>query len=440
MGEVIRRVHPTIEVEADDLVTLLYSVLNVGGTVVGLKQQPLAGVDVWLQSDYGTGAATHVTTDARGRFSLHVSRAAFNSAGWKTAILWVYRDGHELFVRNLSDLRMEDPDDRLLDQIIGLDAEPESALTVIARDDGTALAGVRVVPYCLRLRDELYPTLPPRLQAKLVRTTDGDGRVVIRGVPHHNLFDVRLETADRGTHEFNLRLDGYDETDRTIQLGSVGSISGQVTADDPSVLQDLTLYFRTSDPAWSESRFADADSESLKRMLRESDWSDLPRRSQGVATVKVSPDGRFTIPALATGRLRMHTSLSADLPFGVRMSQVPVVIEAGQTMTLPMHSAPRVTVRSSLTDEDSNEVTSRTVLRIDDGEGLHDDHVIFKGGQFETQVLAGDVRFVIENLLDERDGTWTQLDGLPFAVADDDEEPVELPAIRIQIQRNTSNR
>ncbi len=286
---------------------------------------------------------------------------------------------------------------------------------------------------------ELFPTLPPALQKKLTGTTDGAGRVIIRGIPRHNLFDLRLETANRGTHEFNLGLEGYDETDRTIQLGSAGSIAGQITSEDRSVFQDLTLYFRTSDPAWSDPRFADADDETLDRMLRESGPSALPRRSHGVATVTVTADGRFTIPAIATGRLSLETSLSLDLPFAVRMSAIPALVEVGAPMTLALHSAPRVTVRGTLTDQAAEVLPSRAVMRIDDGVGLHDDHVIFKGGQFETHVFAGNVRFLIEDLLDEAGG-WKQLDGLPFVVTDDDEEPVELPAIRIQVQRKNSER
>lgn len=88
----------------------------------------------------------------------------------------------------------------------------------------------------------------------------------------------------------------------------------------------------------------------------------------------------------------------------------------------------------TLTDATAMTVASRTVLRIDDGNGLHDDHVIFKDGRFETQVLAGEVRFRIENLLDVPEGAWKQLDGLPFDVAPTDSgEPVLLPRIRVQI-------
>lgn len=435
IGEVVRRRVQSVEVEPDDLVSLPWGAISVGGTVVGLKQEPLANVDVWLQTDYATGAAVHATTDFDGHFSLDVPREDFANADWQAALLWIYADGYQVIVNDLRELRSNDPDGQLPEQVFGLAEASQARFEVRARENQKPLAGVRVVPKYLKMATEEYPTLPAGLLAKLVQTTDDKGQVVIRGVWKDMLCDLQIESGERGTHEFNLRLEGYDRSDRIIELGQAGRLTGQVESDDPALLKGLRLYFRTNDPDWMKPEY-DIDYESVNELFRNTPPSELPRRTVGVAEVTVEPDGRFTIPAIATGRLWLESSLSPDLPFGVRLTQSPVMVNAGESLTLRLHSAPQVTVSGHLTDTQNATVTSRTVLRVDDGHGLHENHVIFKDGYFETRVLAGDVRFRVEDLLDERDHAWKQLDGLPLTVkAVDAEDPIELPPIRVQIDR-----
>ena len=133
--------------------------------------------------------------------------------------------------------------------------------------------------------------------------------------------------------------------------------------------------------------------------------------------MKISSDGQFLIPAMASGHLTLETNLPDDVPFGIRLSQIPAANEPDAELKLALHATPRVTVRGTLLDDSGNPLTSRTVLHIEDGLGHTGQTLIFNDGIFTKSVLSCDVRFCIEKLLDQRPGTWKQLNGLPFTVA-----------------------
>ena len=152
--------------------------------------------------------------------------------------------------------------------------------------EGKPLAGTEIA---LKSLDEGFAALPGELADELAARTDRDGRATLIGAQLDRIRGVRVTSESLGTQYFHAHF-GF-KPDQPLRLRSAMPVEGRVTADDVAAVRNLTLSFTT---------FLEEGRDMTKL---------IPR---GQALIVTDGQGRFRIPALATGRLQFSTQGPED--------------------------------------------------------------------------------------------------------------------------------
>ncbi len=274
------------------------------GTVIGIDGKPTAGAEIVLTDD----AAPLIIAEG-------VARAAFPNAAvlrtgktgaeggfrvelpghgetwlprWKRPVfLWAFGPGGAMALRPIAEGRSADGEPIRLAL-----ARPELVRLRVLDPAGRPAAGVRVAP--ARVRGVNWPA---ELAGRLAVATDADGRAS----PAIGLADeidaIRVTSGPYGIQQ--LRMPRADAAGvRTLQLLPVGRVAGRIEAGDVQAVRGLTL-----------------------RVWTDPDPSDFC----GLATVVTDDQGRFVIPAIATGTLALAIEHRWDLPWRGRLGGEPQV-------------------------------------------------------------------------------------------------------------------
>jgi beta-lactamase regulating signal transducer with metallopeptidase domain len=252
----------------------------ITGSVVTTDGKPVAGTDVWLVAHLLTEnrAVTFgkAQTDGEGRFRLTPDEERIKMRHLNFRALWAYKPGMQLatFVSRDNPRPLGfDPARPVTLTLYG----PATATLRIVDPANKPIAGAKVT---LTGLDEGFTAPPGDLVDRLAARTDNEGRAILIGAPINRIRGLRIQNESFGTQNFYTHL-GF-KPDEPFRLRTAVAVEGRVTADEPAAVRGLPLYFSASP---EEAR-------DLTKLI-----------PHGEALVVTDEEGRFRIPALATGKL-----------------------------------------------------------------------------------------------------------------------------------------
>ena len=365
----------------------------VVGKVVDDKGRPVPGAEVWLPFflkaiDDGT---VHAVADDQGRFSLPVSEECLKvERVAPRATVWAFAAGRSIgSARAHNALMGDDP----AEIIITLRAATDTAFTVVG-PDGRPVAGARVEPSHVMGPSNSYD-IPPKGMLPLVGgVTDDRGRARLPALERKGFHSVAVITAAYGRQVLRLADRADEPAERTIRLRPVGRVEGRIVADRPELARGVTLYFTTEEG------------------VRLGSWS-----VEGEARVITDDRGRFSVPALASGMMRVEGGVDPALPARLRLpEQIPVRPDDATRLDIPLESA--VKVRGIVRSRETKEPLAGASISVGYGTYRQSDHVTSgPAGRFEAFVVPGDVKLHVISV----PKGYVQL-GAPWA------EPIKVPA------------
>ncbi len=272
---------------------------ELAGVVIDAGGKPVAGALVLLSSFYRIGgkdpALARTTTDAQGRFR-HQAPAANPTGAFENWTLWAYRPGSSICVQAVGSVEGVPLPGSPITLMLG----PTRSATVRVLDPtGRPVEGARVcrVYHPIRVptsRDEnILDSLPiPReIVNRIAARTDARGMVELADLPPEGAAFVRIETPRFG--EQSVMTMPTKDGLRTARLAAVGRLSGRVKGGDPGRARGIVIQATTSFNGPHRVGF----------------------EPEGHAEVAIDDSGRFEVPALAVGKLRL-TFLPRGSPMG----------------------------------------------------------------------------------------------------------------------------
>jgi len=160
-------------------------------------------------------------------------------------------------------------------------------LRVLDADGKPIPPGARVSPAVIR-----GLAVPPRLGERLTLETGQDGRAEITWATPGVLEAVRIISKAFGTQVVRVPRMRSGEHVLPIRLAAVGRIAGRIKAENPRAVRGLVVRMRTA-----------------------AETSDEALAPGGEATAATDDQGRFQVPAIATGTLGLTIDFPAEFPF-----------------------------------------------------------------------------------------------------------------------------
>jgi beta-lactamase regulating signal transducer with metallopeptidase domain len=259
------------------------------GTVVTPDGKPVEGADAWLVTmaypEEKSITLAKARTDNNGLFRLVVNEKgqATRNRGWRT--IYAHKAGSR-------PAAIDQPD--TLGEVgfpigvpIRLTLAAAVPTTFIIRDEtGQPIAGARVAIHFL---SEIRAYLPDELIDRIAVQTGPDGRAVLNAVPLEQIRQVRVSSASLGNQTFHTH-EGF-KAGEILQVRNALPLVGRVVADDPTAARGLPVLLNT----YGE------------------DYRNLTKHlSSGFARAVTDSEGRFRVPALATGTLFAAVQVSED--------------------------------------------------------------------------------------------------------------------------------
>ncbi len=333
------------------------------GTVVDGSGAPVAHANVWLAeatnpdegrqvgvelfyapltgpSEGAPSILVHTRTDAAGRFTLEVPAEVVARRTPPALAVWAAAVGKGARVAWHRLPRIVLPDDP--PGRIEFGAPGQTPIHVLGPDD-KAIAGAKVIP--IRAGDVL---IPEPLSQALATTTDASGRAVIAGLAPDALGAVRVEAAGFGTQtigipdsEFQIPDSKFKNPDArtqtpsnrsiTVALAPVGRILGRLVAPSDERINEVTVRATSRVGGYAGSGH------------------------RGSATVVCDPQGRFEIPTIAAGMLRLELEFDPTRSLPLRgAAPKQVVVKAGRTTEITIPLRETILVRGLLREKGTN--------------------------------------------------------------------------------------
>ncbi len=245
---------------------------SVDGTVAGPEGQPVGGASVWLLDPGGPGEApfrADARSDGEGRFAIPRPAVASGQRTERVGTLWAYRAGYRAAVAAFPDALPEGP--------IRLTLGPAGGASF--RIEGAAREPIGSARVRVTLLQRDFRAVPSDLAQQAEVTTDGQGRAEVDAFAPEEIAGIEIRADGYGTqpHHFVPPAPGP----RAIRLRAVGRVSGRLVANDPAAVRGWSVFAATipdDDPTYRGS------------------WA-------GIGRATTDDQGRFDIPALASGRL-----------------------------------------------------------------------------------------------------------------------------------------
>ena len=255
----------------------------VTGKVAMPDGKAVAGADVWLVAEtYPESRAIVLRqgrSDETGRFRLIWDEKPFKGRFLGSHAIWTHAPGsgpaHAMF-REPWDESGVDPG-----RPITLTIAPSAATRFRVLDpEGHAAAGARVTVVSFK---EGRTSLPDELADRLAVTTDQEGQATLVEVPSELIQTAQVTLRDHGIQRFQ-RENGF-LGENMLKLCPVAAVEGHLTAEDKSAILGVRVHLegmlKVEEGAWTSSQ----------------------------ADVVSDDQGRFSVPALVAGYLRIEAVL-----------------------------------------------------------------------------------------------------------------------------------
>jgi len=377
---------------------------TIAGRVIDENDKPVEGAHiVWHVALGKPSVLVETTTESEGRFNCSTPNVIPKLPTWQHDTLWAFKNGKRLTTAStgrdgIHDEKLQQLEIRLLDDVL--------VTYTILSSDQTPIPNVAIEPWHFRTHLG-YDIIPPSLRKLMANKSDTEGHVRISRFDRNSLNTIHAVSEKFGTHA--IRMDGinHDEVDPKIELSSAGRVEGQLIADNPDLVKGVEVYV-TTHPL--DNRVVD----------------------EGFAQVKTDAEGRFEVPAIAAGTLRIQLSGEGDA------SELPRIPEGrvfpDDTLEIVIQYEPSAMVWGTIRTEDTDQPVSGAQISVRYGSWRQGATVISDAdGRYEARVLAGDVYTqVIARPKDfsnyEQVGSpWNERIKVPS-----DDTPFELPSIRLQ--------
>ncbi len=365
-------VRDAADAHADEAAGSVASTRVVRGKVVDKGGQPVEGAEVWLPIaglKSGERHTLNTKTDAQGRFAIEVP-GEWVSGDRVSFLSWIvsaYAPGYSLGMTSAGVAILRgDPSDVIVE--IG----PTSDISFVILDpEDRPLVGAVVEPLHVSTM-EIAGTVPEELMPHFRAVTDSEGRVHLPGLQRDTLRSVRVITKQLGIQEKLLY--EYEQSGqtfsitflRTIRLRPAGRIEGRLVGDNPEVVRGVRLYFRTErhEPA-------------------------LEQPAEGYALLETDVQGRFVVPAIATGWLKVLATLDQNTNLRPKLPRpYEVRVDAGQTTRLELPMRPTIPVRGSIRVRGTRQPVAKAEMSI--GSDSNSEFAVSDAdGRFAVRILPG---------------------------------------------------
>ncbi|HZW31241.1 MAG TPA: carboxypeptidase regulatory-like domain-containing protein [Isosphaeraceae bacterium] len=318
---------------------------TVSGQVVDAGGRPAAGIEVLL-SGLGRGTwrspvLSRAKSDHDGRFRIDVPTETDPRRPHFLLAVWAY--GPEAGLAGQSFTPSALPSAGSVQLKLG---GPAHTAVRVLGPDGKPVAGARLTPGSVRVAGGIRPSsmfpLPNALADRLAATTDADGKGQIQGCRAEDIEAVLVEAAGFGLQGSELGAAAGGA--RAITLKPAGRLTGRVQVEDPSTARGLEVIVLT------------------RPRTTAGPWVT------GEGRTTTDAEGRFEIPNLAAGELRLNvrppdgTKLRPKLPTNL-------TIEPGKSteVTISMEGPPRErTVAGRVVDRGGRPVAGVAVFQSGD--------------------------------------------------------------------------
>jgi beta-lactamase regulating signal transducer with metallopeptidase domain len=331
---------------------------SLSGRVLDPWGKPVAQANVWVAASNGkehgfdgfpiVGSGP---SSADGRFDLALNKSvleqvtASDSARYE---VWVRKPGLALACHVERDGFPHHP--------IEIQLRPQDPVSLRLRNpDGSPCAGANVFPTNSQYGDERFVVIPEVIRNELKVQSAADGRVTIVGMGAGQIEELCFATADFGVQ--GCRFPSYEWPDSEtadITLRKTGTLEGRLVrpAGPKPAFTRMKLHVNTS--------FSGPEHGSPQ-------WSD-------VLTVQPDADGKFTLPKIAEGTVRIFVDVPNDCDcrsegFGLRGNRSPekLRIVAGRTSTVEVPTWKGVRVRRIVRDAQTKKPLSGISVSLRNG-------------------------------------------------------------------------
>lgn len=334
---------------------------TIGGKVIDEAGKPVAGAEIHMWPFRRQSPIPPAKTDVEGRFALVIPAAwagkmrSYNSA----QTLWAYAAGHCLGTGNAYRQLFRNDASEVVIQL----GPVADTSVVVLNPEGRPQPGALVEPYYMKTAIASEP-VPEKLRPRVQVYTDAEGRAKLPSAPRDILQRVRITTKDFGTQVQRLtEVTRAASVEETIHLRPVGKIDGQVIAEQPEMARGVRLVFTTE--------------ESLV---------------DGLGDVESDEQGRFTIPAIAVGYLRIEAYTDETSPLRPRIPESTFSVSEGETTAVQIEMAPTVLVRGSILAANTGRPIPDAAIYIRHGKRYEGTVSVSDAqGRFTARVLPGGV-------------------------------------------------
>ncbi len=341
------------------------STITVAGKVTDESGKAIEGARLFLPVAHDDERVAEAITDASGEFSLGVPKAWTKPGKFYSSwTVWCYAPGHQLAIApTLARLKRDNNPPLNLT----LKSASNTSL-VIEAPDGSPIHGARVEPLHLSVAPlPLVASLiiPDEIRDFLAKESDPDGRVFLPEIPRDRLASVQITAERYGTQQMRLWTAPDETPTRTIRLRTTGRLEGQLLSDEKRAIANTPILVRQSDFAG--------------------------KKASGTAVVETDDDGRFVVPAVATGPIRLGIHVDKSLPLRPRIPE-GLKIQAGKTTSVQIPFEKPVRVHGRVQTHHQGTPIAGAQLSVQtNGYQQHDQVQTNADGLFETNVVSGEM-------------------------------------------------
>ncbi len=324
---------------------------ELAGVVVDAQGSPVAGVEVLLSSlhriEGKNPTLARTTTDTQGRFRHQAPSSDPMHEIWT---LWAYRPGAGLAVQAVGSSEGLPRPGEPIKLTLG---PPRSATIQVLDPIGRRVEGARVRPGYFPIRVvrgggyglSYSLPIPVEIVNRLAARTDARGVVELASLPTDGSDLVRVEAPRFGAQSVMLAAPKVGR--KTARLAPIGRIAGRVIGPDPGRARGIRIEVSTSLNGPGRVGFD----------------------PEGHAEAVIDESGRFEVPALAVGKVRLTLNPRDGKP--ERELPTPgVAIEAGKNceVAIPLPGASRLrAVAGRVLDQHGRPIAGAIVLQSGDG-------------------------------------------------------------------------
>ncbi|HEY2837753.1 MAG TPA: M56 family metallopeptidase [Pirellulales bacterium] len=382
---------------------------TIHGVVKDTKGKPIAGALVYLPVKWlpllKSLTATAVC-DEEGRFRLTVPEAWLpKEAIRRMPIVWAYAPGHAIGSVNASAQLFGDKADEPFELTLPTASEISF---VVLKPDGSPAVGAEISPEHFKTQQG-YSIVPTELAERIRVVTGADGRARMPALSREGTYDAVVRLAGSGKQIFRVDMQPETPAEREFRLRPVGRIEGRIIAEPIALTHGMVVAIDSNDLA---------DRDGMKS-------------ATGSAMIQVDEQGRFVIPEIAFGALRVQATCDERLPIRPRLPESKeVVLFEGETLKLDIPLEMCVKVRGLVRAKGTGHPIAGAAISVQYGGWRQGSQATTdEKGFYSTFVLAGDV---YAQVISQPQG-YVQL-GQPWddrIAIPQDEKEFELPPIEL---------